>query len=101
VVRDRRGFCFRSTIALFSQIPQAKQIGMASKPTRRDLLKTTATLAATSALAFDRATVDQNKNILLWSETRYRFIKRQSQADPNVWVSLSNQQPAIATATSR
>ena len=30
---------------------------MASKPTRRDLLKTTATLAATSALAFDRATV--------------------------------------------
>jgi predicted transglutaminase-like cysteine proteinase len=44
---------------------------------------------------------NQNKNILLWSETRYRFIKRQSQADPNVWVSLSNQQPAIATATSR
>jgi hypothetical protein len=73
---------------------------MAPKPTRRDLLKTTATLAATSALAFDRATVDQNKNILLWLETRYRFIKRQSQADPNVWVSLSNQQPAIATATS-
>jgi methyl acetate hydrolase len=30
---------------------------MAPKPTRRDLLKTTATLAATSALAFDRATV--------------------------------------------
>ena len=63
---------------------------MAPKPTRRDLLKTTATLAATSALAFDRATVDQNKNILLWSETRYQFMKRQSQADPNVWISLSN-----------
>ena len=30
---------------------------MAPKPTRRDLLKTTATLAATSTLAFDRATV--------------------------------------------
>ena len=30
---------------------------MAPKPTRRDLLRTTATLAATSALAFDRATV--------------------------------------------
>ena len=44
---------------------------------------------------------NQNKNILLWSETRYRFIKRQSQSDPNVWVSLSNQQPAIGTATSR
>jgi predicted transglutaminase-like cysteine proteinase len=44
---------------------------------------------------------NQNKNILLWSETRYRFIKRQSQSDPNVWVSLSNQQPAIGTAMSR
>ncbi len=44
---------------------------------------------------------NQNKNVLLWSETRYRFIKRQSQSDPNVWVSLGNQQPTIATATSR
>ena len=32
---------------------------------------------------------NQNKNILLWSETRYQFVKRQSQADPNVWVSFS------------
>ncbi len=44
---------------------------------------------------------NQNKNILLWSETPYHFVKRQSQADPNVWVSLSNQQRAVATATSR
>ena len=44
---------------------------------------------------------NQNKNILLWSETGYQFVKRQSQADPNVWVSLGNQQPTIATATSR
>ena len=44
---------------------------------------------------------NQNNGILLWSETRYQFVKRQSQADPNVWVSLSNQQPAIATVTSR
>ena len=44
---------------------------------------------------------NQNKNILLWSETHYQFVKRQSQADPNVWVSLSNQPPAVATATSR
>ena len=29
-----------------------------------------------------------NKNILLWSATGYRFVKRQSQANPNVWVSL-------------
>ena len=27
---------------------------------------------------------NQNKNILLWSEIRYQFVKRQSQADPNV-----------------
>jgi predicted transglutaminase-like cysteine proteinase len=44
---------------------------------------------------------NQNKNILLWSETGYRFVKRQSQANPNVWVSLGDRQPAIATATSR
>ena len=44
---------------------------------------------------------NQNKNILLWSETGYRFVKRQSQADPNVWVSLGSQQRTIATATSR
>ena len=44
---------------------------------------------------------NQNRNILLWSETGYRFIKRQSQANPNVWVSLGGQQRTIATATSR
>jgi predicted transglutaminase-like cysteine proteinase len=44
---------------------------------------------------------NQNKNVLFWSETRYQFVKRQSQVDPNVWVSLSNQPPGIATATSR
>jgi predicted transglutaminase-like cysteine proteinase len=44
---------------------------------------------------------NQNKNILLWSKTGYRFVKRQSQSDPNVWVSLGNLRPANATATSR
>jgi predicted transglutaminase-like cysteine proteinase len=44
---------------------------------------------------------NQNQNILLWSETGYRFIKRQSQANPNVWVSLGGQQRTTATATSR
>jgi len=44
---------------------------------------------------------NQNRNILLWSETGYRFIKRQSQANPNVWVSLGGQQRTTATATSR
>jgi len=44
---------------------------------------------------------NQNDQILVWSETGYRFVKRQSQADPNVWVSLGEPRPATATATSR
>jgi predicted transglutaminase-like cysteine proteinase len=41
-----------------------------------------------------------NSDVLLWSNTGYRFIKRQSQYDPNVWVSLGDSAPAITTATS-
>jgi len=44
---------------------------------------------------------NQNEEILLWSETSYRFVKRQSQTDPNLWVSLGDPRPANATATSR
>jgi predicted transglutaminase-like cysteine proteinase len=44
---------------------------------------------------------NQNEDILLWSETGYRFVKRQSQSNPNVCVSLGDPRPAIATATSR
>jgi len=44
---------------------------------------------------------NQNAAILLWSETGYQFVKRQSQSDPNVWVSLGDLRPAPATATSR
>jgi predicted transglutaminase-like cysteine proteinase len=44
---------------------------------------------------------NQEEQIMLWSETSYRFVKRQSQTDPNVWVSLGDSRPAIATATSR
>src|SRR6266436_843672 len=44
---------------------------------------------------------NQTQDILLWSETGYRFLKRQSQSNPNVWVSLDDSRPAIATATSR
>ena len=36
---------------------------------------------------------NQNPDILLWSETGYQFVKRQSETDPNVWVSL---EPEIA-----
>jgi predicted transglutaminase-like cysteine proteinase len=44
---------------------------------------------------------NQNENVLAWTETGYRFVKRQSQSDPNVWVSLGDSRPAMATASSR
>jgi predicted transglutaminase-like cysteine proteinase len=44
---------------------------------------------------------NQNEAIVLWSETGYRFVKRQSQSDPNVWVSLGEPRPATATAASQ
>jgi predicted transglutaminase-like cysteine proteinase len=44
---------------------------------------------------------NQNDQILLWSDTGYRFVKRQSQSDPNVWVALGEPRAAPATATSR
>ena len=44
---------------------------------------------------------NQTNDILLWSDTGYRFVKRQSQSDPNVWVALGDSAPAPATASSR
>lgn len=44
---------------------------------------------------------NQEEQVLLWSETSYRFVKRQSQTDPNVWVALGDTRPAVATAASR
>ena len=44
---------------------------------------------------------NQNADILLWSKTGYRFVKRQSRYDSNVWLSLGDLRPAIATASSR
>jgi predicted transglutaminase-like cysteine proteinase len=44
---------------------------------------------------------NQTDDILLWFETGYRFVKRQSQRDPNVWVALSDPRPAPATAAAR
>jgi predicted transglutaminase-like cysteine proteinase len=41
---------------------------------------------------------NQAETVVLWSETGYRFVKRQSQSDPNVWVSLGDPRPAAATA---
>jgi predicted transglutaminase-like cysteine proteinase len=44
---------------------------------------------------------NQRDDIRLWSDTGYRFVKRQSQSDPNVWVSLGDPRSAPLTATSR
>jgi predicted transglutaminase-like cysteine proteinase len=44
---------------------------------------------------------NQDDDVLLWSETGYRFVKRQAQHDPNVWVSLGDPRPAFSTASSR
>jgi predicted transglutaminase-like cysteine proteinase len=44
---------------------------------------------------------NQDDQVLLWSETGYRYVKRQSQTDPNLWVGLGDTRPAISTATSR
>lgn len=44
---------------------------------------------------------NQNEEILPWTETGYRFVKRQSQTDVNVWVSLGDQRPAIAAVSAQ
>jgi predicted transglutaminase-like cysteine proteinase len=44
---------------------------------------------------------NQRDEIRLWSETGYRFVKRQSQPDPNVWVSLGEPRSAPLTSSSR
>jgi predicted transglutaminase-like cysteine proteinase len=44
---------------------------------------------------------NQEAAILPWTKTGYRFVKRQSQADPNVWVSLGAPQVAPATVAAR
>ncbi|HWP14190.1 MAG TPA: transglutaminase-like cysteine peptidase [Xanthobacteraceae bacterium] len=43
---------------------------------------------------------NQEERILLWSETSYRYVKRQSQSDPNRWIALGDPRPTIATASS-
>jgi len=42
---------------------------------------------------------NQEERILLWSETAYHYVKRQSQSDPNRWVALGDPRPTTATAT--
>jgi predicted transglutaminase-like cysteine proteinase len=44
---------------------------------------------------------NERAEIMLWSETGYQFVKRQSQTDPNTWIALGDPRPAVATATAR
>jgi predicted transglutaminase-like cysteine proteinase len=44
---------------------------------------------------------NQTDDVLPWFETGYRFVKRQSQRDPNVWVSLGDRPPAATTVARR
>ncbi|TAK49376.1 MAG: transglutaminase [Xanthobacteraceae bacterium] len=44
---------------------------------------------------------NQAEEVLPWTETGYRFVKRQSQSDEMAWVSLGDHRPAVATASSR
>jgi predicted transglutaminase-like cysteine proteinase len=41
---------------------------------------------------------NQEEKVLAWWDTGYRFVKRQSQSDPNVWVALGDPRPAVTTA---
>jgi predicted transglutaminase-like cysteine proteinase len=43
---------------------------------------------------------NQETEVLPWSKTGYRFVKRQSQSDPNVWVTLGEPH-APATVSAR
>jgi predicted transglutaminase-like cysteine proteinase len=40
---------------------------------------------------------NQNESVVAWTETGYRFVKRQSQSDPNVWVMLEEVRTTAAT----
>lgn len=44
---------------------------------------------------------NQAEDVLAWTDTGYRFVKRQSQGNPNTWVALGDGRPAMATATAR
>ncbi len=44
---------------------------------------------------------NQNEKIVAWTESGYKFVKRQSQSNPNSWVSLGEPPPTVATATAR
>jgi len=44
---------------------------------------------------------NQNEDVVAWTETGYRFVKRQSQTEANEWVALGDSRPAVATASAQ
>jgi predicted transglutaminase-like cysteine proteinase len=44
---------------------------------------------------------NQEPEVLAWNKTGYRFVKRQSQSDPNMWVALGEPRVAPATVSAR
>ncbi len=44
---------------------------------------------------------NQEEQVLPWTQTGYKFVKRQSQSDQNVWVALGEPRNAPATVSAR
>ena len=44
---------------------------------------------------------NQSAQVLPWNKTGYQFVKRQSQSDPNTWVSLGEPMPAPPVVSAR
>jgi predicted transglutaminase-like cysteine proteinase len=44
---------------------------------------------------------NQEPKVLLWTDTGYRFVKRQSEQNPNRWVSLGNIDTGARIASNR
>jgi len=44
---------------------------------------------------------NQSTQVLPWNKTGYQFVKRQSQSDPNTWVSLGEPLPAPPVVSAR
>jgi predicted transglutaminase-like cysteine proteinase len=41
---------------------------------------------------------NQNGKVLLWSDTEYQYIKRQSQADAGKWVAINDDRATVIAA---
>jgi predicted transglutaminase-like cysteine proteinase len=44
---------------------------------------------------------NMNSTVFLWSKTRYDFVKRQSEKDPNAWVYIDGKRPSPAAVAGK